>query len=84
MLTSIFADDTQSTAAAMTLHELERRNSMGLTKICKEMKALRLKVNEDKTTYMVLITQGRRRQENLSSQIEVCGLKINRKETGKC
>ena len=43
-----------------------------------------MKVNEDKTTYMVLITQGRRRQENLSSQIEVCGQKINRTETGKC
>ena len=63
--TSIYADDTQSRAAAKTLVELERRNSIGLTKICTEMKSLRLKVNEDKTTYMVLATQGRRSRQIL-------------------
>ena len=67
--TSIYADDTQSRASAKTLDELERRNSNGLTKICTEMKALRLKVNEDKTTYMVLATQGRRSRESPNSQI---------------
>ena len=82
--TSIYADDTQSRASAKTLDELERRNSNGLTKICMEMKALRLKVNEDKTTYMVLATQGRRSRENLNSQIEVCGQKVKSTDTGKC
>ena len=48
------------------------------------MKALRLKVNEDKTTYMVLATQGRRSRESPNSQIEVCGQKVKSTNTGKC
>ena len=52
--------------------------------ICKELKALRLKVNEDKTTYMVLGTQGRRAREDLSSEIEVCGEKVKSTDSGKC
>ena len=84
VLTTIYADDTQSRTSAKTKEELERRNSLGLTNICKEMKALRLKVNEDKTTYMVLATQGRRRRENLESEIVVCGERVRSSETGKC
>ena len=49
VVTTIFADDTQSRASARTKAELERRNSKGLTKICRELKAMRLKVNEGKT-----------------------------------
>ena len=63
VITTICADDTQSRAAAKTKEDLEKRNSEGLTKVCKELKSLRLKVNEGKTTYMVLATQGRRRRE---------------------
>ena len=76
VLTTIYADDTQSRTSARSLKELERRNSVGLTKICKEMKSLRLKVNEDKTTYLVLATQGRRCREDLKSEIEICGEKL--------
>ena len=69
VVTTIFADDTQSRASARTKAELERRNSEGLTKICRELKAMRLKVNEGKTTYMVLASMGRRRLEDLTSEI---------------
>ena len=80
VLTMIYADDTQSRTSAKTKKELEERNSQGLTEICKQMKALRLKVNEDKTSYLVLATQGRRRLENLESEMEVCGEKIRSTE----
>ena len=48
------------------------------------MKTLRLKVNEDKTVYMILATSGRRRQENLDSEITICGEKVKSSKTGKC
>ena len=83
VLTTIYADDTQSRTPAKTIKELELRNSTGLTKICNEMKKLRLKVNEDKTTYLVLATQGRRHREDLRSQIEVCGETVKSTSTGK-
>ena len=83
MITTIYADDTKSRAAAKTKEELERRNSVGLTKVCQELKALRLKVNEGKTTYMVLATQGIRRRGNLNSQIEVCGKVVKNVSVGK-
>ena len=63
LITTIYADDTQSRAAAKTLEELEKRNGEGLTKVCNQLKSLRLKVNEDKTVYMVLATQGIRRRD---------------------
>ena len=50
MLTTIYADDTQSRTSAKTKEELERRNSVGLTKICKEMKSFHLKVNDASNT----------------------------------
>ena len=56
---------------------------MGLTNICEEMKSLRLKVNEHKTTYLVLATQGRRCREDLQSEITVCSEKIKSSKTGK-
>ena len=84
VLTTIYADDTQSRTSAKTLKELERKNNIGLTKICKEIKSLRLKVNEDKTTYLVLATQGRRCREDLRSEIEICGEKVKSTKTGKC
>ena len=83
VITSIYADDSQSRTSAKTKRELEIRNSRGLTVICKELKALRLKVNEDKTTYMVLGTQGRRTREDLTSEIEVCGEKVKSSVSGK-
>ena len=83
VLTTIYADDTQSRASAKTKEELERRNSRGLTKVCKELKALRLKVNEDKTTYMILATQGRRARENLESEIIVCEERVKSVNVGK-
>ena len=83
VITTIYADDTQSRAAAKTKAELEKRNSEGITKVCQELKSLRLKVNEGKTTYMVLATQGRRRRENLNSQIQVCGKAVNSVSVGK-
>ena len=63
--------------------ELEERNSRGLTKVCEQLKALRLKVNEDKTTYMILATQGRRMHENLESEIVVCGERVKSVKVGK-
>ena len=84
VVTTIYADDTQSRTSAKTRQELERRNSRGLTEICRELKNLRMKVNEDKTTYMVLATRGRRERENLESQIEVCGEIVKSSKTGKC
>ena len=83
VITTIFADDTQSRASAKTKAELERRNSEGLTKICQELKAMRLKVNEGKTAYMVLASMGRRRQEDLSSQIMICGEVVENVKVGK-
>ena len=83
VITTIYADDTQSRAAAKMLEELETRNSEGLTKVCQELKALRLKVNEGKTTYMVLATQGIRRREDLSSKIKVCGEVVKNVPVGK-
>ena len=47
------------------------------------MKSLRLKVNEDKTAYLVLATQGRRCREDLRSEIEICGEKVKSTKTGK-
>ena len=83
VLTTIYADDTQSRASAKTKKELEERNSRGLTKVCEQLKALRLKVNEDKTTYMILATQGRRAREDLESEIVVCGEKVKSVKVGK-
>ena len=77
VITTIYADDTQNRTSAKTLTELERRNSRGLTEVCKELKTLRLKVNKDKTVYMILATSGRRRQEN-------CEEKVKSSQTGKC
>ena len=48
----MYADDTQSRAASKDLKELERRNGEGISKVCDQLKALRLKVNEDKTVYI--------------------------------
>ena len=84
VVTTVYADDTQSRTSAKTKQELERRNSRGLTAICRELKNLRMKVNEDKTTYMVLATRGRRERENLESEIEVCGEIVKSTKTGKC
>ena len=84
VLTTIYADDTQIRTSAKTLRELELRNSRGLTRICEEMKSLRLKVNEDKTTYLVLASQGRRCREDLQSKIEGCGETVKSTKTGKC
>ena len=86
VVTTIYADDTQSRAAAKTLGELEKRNSEGLTRVCKELKAMRLKVNESKTVYMILATQGIRARENLEnrqSEIDICGEKVRNVRVGK-
>ena len=83
VLTTIYADDTQSRTSAKTKKELEQRNSSGLTRVCEELKKLRLKVNEDKTTYMILATQGRRARENLDSEIVVCGERVKNVKVGK-
>ena len=83
VITTIYADDTQSRAAAKTLEELENRKSKGLTKVCQELKSLRLKVNEGKTMYMVLAMQGIGRREDLSTQIKVCGEFVKNVPVGK-
>ena len=47
---------------------------------------MRLKVNESKTTYMILATQGIRTRENLAtkvSTIEVGGKKVKNVHVGK-
>ena len=54
---------SQSRAASKDLKELEKLNGEGITKVCDELKVLRLKVNKDKTVYMVLATQGICRRE---------------------
>ena len=84
VVTTIYADDTQSRAASKDLKELERRNGQGITKVCNALKALRLKVNEGKTVYMVLATPGiRRRDGHVKSEIEVCGKKVKNVSKGK-
>ena len=86
VVTTIYADDTQSRAAARTLGELEKQNSKGLTRVCQELKAMRLKVNESKTVYMILATQGIRRRENLDNKesvIDVCGNQVKNVQVGK-
>ena len=86
VVTTIYADDTQSRASAKTLKELERRNGEGVTRVCKALKALRLKVNETKTTYMIIATQGIRLRENLAnkvSKIDVCGQQVQNVRVGK-
>ena len=44
---------------------------------------MRLKVNEGKTTYMVLASMGRRRLEDLSSEIVICGKAVKNVKVGK-
>ena len=84
LITTIYADDTQSRTAAKTLLDLERRNGEGLTKVCNELKSLRLKVNEDKTVYMVIATPGiRRRDGYIKSQIKICGQVVKNVKKGK-
>ena len=83
VITTIFADNTQSRASSKTKAKLEKRNSEGLTKICKELKAMRLKVNEGKTAYMVLASMRRRRLEDLNSQIKICGEVVEKVKVGK-
>ena len=84
LITTIYADDTQSRAASKNLKDLEKRNGEGLTKVCNELKALRLKVNEGKTVYMVLATPGiRRRDGQIASQIQICGKVVKNVKKGK-
>ena len=86
VVTTIYADDTQSRASARTLKELEKRNGEGVTRVCRALKAMRLKVNESKTTYMIMATQGIRTRENLMnkvSTIDVCGQKVKNVHVGK-
>ena len=86
VVTTIYADDTQSRASAKSLKELEKRNGEGVTRVCKALKALRLKVNESKTTYMIIATQGIRLRENLAnkeSTINVCGKQVKNVKVGK-
>ena len=84
VITTMYADDTQSRAASKNLKELERRNGEGITKVCEQLKALRLKVNEDKTVYMVLTTPGIRRRDGIvKSQINVCGEVVKNVQKGK-
>ena len=54
--------------------------------MCKALKALRPKVNELKTTYMIIATQGIRLRENLAnkvSKINVCGKQVQNVRVGK-
>ena len=54
--------------------------------MCKALKALRLKVNESKTTYMNIATQGICLRENLAnkvSKINVCGKQVQNVHVGK-
>ena len=46
-----------------------------MTRIFEEIKSLRLKVNKDKTTYLVIATQGRRCREDLKSKLRCVGRK---------
>ena len=66
------------------MEELERRNGEGLTKVCKELKSLRLKVNEGKTVYMIMATPGiRRRDGNINSKIQICRKTVQNVKIGK-
>ena len=63
---------------------MERKNWEGITKVCDQLKALRLKVNEDKTVCMVLTTPRiRRRDGTVKSQINVCGEIVKNVQKGK-
>ena len=84
MKMSLFADDSQNRVTARTRQELERRMIRGLERVFTSMRASRLKVNADKTTYMVMAGPGRRRNEDLESKIHVQGEEIQAVTVGKC
>ena len=84
MKMALFADDSQNRVTARSRQELERRMRRGLDRVFTGMKASRLKVNADKTTYMVMAGPGRRRNEDMESKIYVQGEEIQAVKTGKC
>ena len=45
VLSSVYADDTQCRTSAKTKLKLERQNTKGLNEICRQLKALRMKIN---------------------------------------
>ena len=84
MKMTLFADDSANRVTARTRVELERRIMRGLERVFTSMKASRLKVNADKTTYMVIAGSGRRGREDLESTICVQGEVIKAVQVGKC
>ena len=71
VITSAYADDTQSKCAHNKLDELERINAEGITRVCEGLKSLRLKVNEEKTVYLLVMSSQRRTAElNLKRRME--------------
>ena len=81
---TLFADDSANRVTARTRQELERRMVRGLERVFTSMKASRLKVNADKTTYMVMAEPGRRGREDLESTLYVQGEEIESVGVGKC
>ena len=84
MKMTLFADDSANRVTARTRQELERRMTRGLERVFTSMKASRLKVNADKTTYLVLAGPGRRSKEDLESTVNVQGEEIKAVTVGKC
>ena len=84
MKMTLFADDSANRATARTRQELEKRMVWGLERVFISMKANRLKVNADKTTYMMIAGPGRRGKEDLESTLHVQGEEIKSVRLGKC
>ena len=76
MKITLFADDSANRATARTRQELKRRMVWGLERVFINMKGSWLKVNANKTTYMVIAGPGRRGKEDLESTIHVQGEEI--------
>ena len=73
MKITLFADDSANRATARTRQELKRRM---VWRVFINMKGSWLKVNANKTTYMVIAGPGRRGKEDLESTIHVQGEEI--------
>ena len=80
---TLFADDSANRCTAKNMVELERRMTRGLERVFRSMRGSRLKVNPDKTTYMVIAGPGRRARDDLRSTLTVEGELIEAKRVGK-
>ena len=83
MVMTLYADDSANRVVAKNMLDLKRRMTRGLERVFRSMQASRLKVNADKTTYLVIAGPGRRTREDLRSTLGVGREKIQAVRVGK-